>query len=823
MSTFEAVLASCGHADFTVLDVRDDDEVKREAPVKGAVHIPLSELPQRSDEIRKDRPVLVYCAHGTRANHAASFLMQECGFRAVFPTTNRDSAQQIVQQVKAHADQDRQAATNARLKRGALIAGVVAVSAALLMSTEDSTSMPRRGSRRASFEEFFTDTRDTIRRLGSTLQAVENRRVRIAYLCASAAGISGVCLIASIYSFAQVEVPVPPNPKELVDANPDVVFIPPEVEYVSDPWSVFAAVVYGLVAITAGMMLIRRFHMLFKTLLRGASVSGVLRSTSIFRTLSKMSQGVQSEENLETAEPDKEWFSMAKAAKTFVVHTSDKFEISGEWFWYRHIASETLEVTMQLLQLVSFGGSAWSASGGDASVVKPPATIMAQACLVAFNITFAPMIYLYQNRLVALAGDVLSDIGFVLVQLSAISSVQNPRSWHVLRARSFMALLTSVFPFGQSLHDIHSMWDYLMLSSSARSACNERNRYFSTGRKAVAWLVSLTLSVSLVAFTAYQEYGRDCDAEVVNYSKDCHIKVHPLLEFPSCDCRMVHLTPDENCSVPIVERIQSYTRIEYFSSAPREWLQNCGFAFGQEELNALELYGSSLTSVMLPDAGGVTRIDLRGLSNLQVLSVTFDEVSFISPAFVRDSPKLRFLTFEINKIESLPSNIRDLKQLEELVLNVNPICSNATALEEFQSVPIVCGDTDGGSNSTERCAVRGDGSVDPGESLIVRACQQLASVGNTGECKPHCPAVVSVMEIADLDGDGVLSYSEMMSASQTFGFTTTMNEEEMACAIHRCPAVISPTWGGTGFPTTDVAFFALTGLGGITTCRDCEQ
>lgn len=46
------------------------------------------------------------------SDHAASFLMQECGFRAVFPTTNRDSAQQIVQQVKAHADQDRQVRSN---------------------------------------------------------------------------------------------------------------------------------------------------------------------------------------------------------------------------------------------------------------------------------------------------------------------------------------------------------------------------------------------------------------------------------------------------------------------------------------------------------------------------------------------------------------------------------------------------------------------------------------------------------------------------------------------------------------------------------------
>ncbi|EEQ98059.1 hypothetical protein Pmar_PMAR016137 [Perkinsus marinus ATCC 50983] len=676
------------------------------------------------------------------------------------------------------------------------------------MSITESTSSvppPGRGSRRTSLEGIIIETRQTLRWLGSTIQAVDNRRVRIVYLCASATGISGVCLIASIYSFAQVEVPVPPNPKQLVDANPDLVFIPPEVEYVSDPWSIFAAIVYGLVALAAGVMLLRRFNMLFKTLLKTSTVSKALRRSSAYRT--RLSGGNNIRPMNEPEESVKEPNALTKAAKTLVM-TSDKFEISGEWFWYRHVASETLEVTMQLLQLVSFGGSTWSDSEGATGVVKPPGTIMAQACLLAFNITFAPMVYFYQNRLIALGGDVLSDIGYVLVQLSAISSVQNPRSWHVLRAKNFMALLTSVFPFGQSLHDIHSMWDYLMLSASGRASCNERNRSFSICRMAIAWVLSLSLSIALISFTAYQEYGWDCDAEVVNYSKDCHIQVHPLLAFPSCDCRMVHLTPDENCSIPIVDRIQSYTRIEYFSSAPREWLQTCDFTFGQTELNALEIYGDSLTSVMLPNADGVTQIDLRGLANLQVLSVTFDEVSFISPAFIRDSPKLRFLSFEVNKIESLPSNIRQLQHLEELVLNINPICSNATALEEFTSVPIVCTDSTG-TNSTERCAVRADGSDDPGELLIIRACQQLASTGYTAECKPQCPPVVSIVKLVDLDGDGVLSYSETMSASVLFGFDTTMNEEEMACAINRCPAVISPTYDGVGYPVTDVAFFAL--------------
>ncbi|KAF4676473.1 hypothetical protein FOL47_006111 [Perkinsus chesapeaki] len=685
-----------------------------------------------------------------------------------------------------------------------------------------------RGTRRISFEEIIADTRSALRRVGSNLQAVDNQRVRIAYLCASATGISGVCLIASIYSFAQIETPVPPNPKDLVDANPDLVYIPPEVEYVSDAWSVFAATVYGLVAVAAAFMLLRRFHMLFKTLFKDASVSAIIKRSSSF--LSKMSKdnlpnvhdeandSVAAQTTIEnkTARRTKR-STLAQAAKT-LIETSDKFEIAGEWFWYRHVASETLEVTMQLLQLISFGGSAWSVSGEDASVVKPPATIMAQACLVAFNITFAPVIYFYQNRLIALAGDVLSDIGFVLVQLSAISSVQNPRSWHVLRATTFITLISSVFPFAQSLHDIHSMWDYLMLSSLERARCNQKNRAFSKVRIAMAWLLCLSFSITLVAFTGYQEFGWDCNSEVVNFDQDCHIKIHPLLSFPACDCRMVHLTPDEDCAIPIVERIKSYERVEYFSSAPSEWLQSCGMEFGQAELTALEQYGNSLISVMLPNTDGVTEIDLRGLSSLQVLSVTFDSVRTITEGFIRDSPKLRFLTFEINEIEMLPANIGDLEQLEELVLNVNPICSNATALEQFTSVPIVCAAS--GSGTGGSCTSRDGGAVDNAESLVIRACQQLATTGYTNECKPQCPAVVLSMGIADTNRDGLLSHSELLSASQLFGFTTSITEEELSCILNLCPAIRAN--GSSVSPSTDISFLALTGLGGITTCRDCR-
>jgi rhodanese-related sulfurtransferase len=56
-----------------LLDVRNVGEMAGGA-IAGAAHIPLAELPGRLAEVPDDRPIVVYCAHGTRSSIAASLL-----------------------------------------------------------------------------------------------------------------------------------------------------------------------------------------------------------------------------------------------------------------------------------------------------------------------------------------------------------------------------------------------------------------------------------------------------------------------------------------------------------------------------------------------------------------------------------------------------------------------------------------------------------------------------------------------------------------------------------------------------------------------------
>jgi rhodanese-related sulfurtransferase len=64
-----------------VLDVREDDEWSA-GRINGAVHIRLSELPDRYDELDRSRTVLCVCRVGGRSARAAHFLTSE-GFRTL--------------------------------------------------------------------------------------------------------------------------------------------------------------------------------------------------------------------------------------------------------------------------------------------------------------------------------------------------------------------------------------------------------------------------------------------------------------------------------------------------------------------------------------------------------------------------------------------------------------------------------------------------------------------------------------------------------------------------------------------------------------------
>jgi rhodanese-related sulfurtransferase len=65
-------LTNAGQTAF-LLDVREAWEIAL-AAVPGAVHIPMGEIPDRLDEIPKDRMVVVMCKVGGRSMNVARFL-----------------------------------------------------------------------------------------------------------------------------------------------------------------------------------------------------------------------------------------------------------------------------------------------------------------------------------------------------------------------------------------------------------------------------------------------------------------------------------------------------------------------------------------------------------------------------------------------------------------------------------------------------------------------------------------------------------------------------------------------------------------------------
>lgn len=77
--------------DALVLDVRDAPELESGGKVAGALHVPRGMLEFRADEaskyhdpaLRRDRPVIVYCASGGRAALAGRTL-REMGFERVY-------------------------------------------------------------------------------------------------------------------------------------------------------------------------------------------------------------------------------------------------------------------------------------------------------------------------------------------------------------------------------------------------------------------------------------------------------------------------------------------------------------------------------------------------------------------------------------------------------------------------------------------------------------------------------------------------------------------------------------------------------------------
>ena len=64
-----------------LLDVREEDE-RAAASITPSLHIPMNSVPDRLDELPRDRRLVVYCHHGSRSYAVAGYLEAE-GFMEV--------------------------------------------------------------------------------------------------------------------------------------------------------------------------------------------------------------------------------------------------------------------------------------------------------------------------------------------------------------------------------------------------------------------------------------------------------------------------------------------------------------------------------------------------------------------------------------------------------------------------------------------------------------------------------------------------------------------------------------------------------------------
>lgn len=82
LSPLEAVSLQGQRSDLFLLDVRTEEEY-RQFRLEGARLIPIDRLAVRLAEIPRNRPVLVYCAVGSRSSQVANYLVRQ-GYAEVY-------------------------------------------------------------------------------------------------------------------------------------------------------------------------------------------------------------------------------------------------------------------------------------------------------------------------------------------------------------------------------------------------------------------------------------------------------------------------------------------------------------------------------------------------------------------------------------------------------------------------------------------------------------------------------------------------------------------------------------------------------------------
>jgi len=61
--------------DFILLDVRTDSEYYL-SNIEGAIHIPMNNVPDKLDSLKRDKEIIVQCKSGVRSSRVCEFLLK---------------------------------------------------------------------------------------------------------------------------------------------------------------------------------------------------------------------------------------------------------------------------------------------------------------------------------------------------------------------------------------------------------------------------------------------------------------------------------------------------------------------------------------------------------------------------------------------------------------------------------------------------------------------------------------------------------------------------------------------------------------------------
>ncbi|WP_414046992.1 rhodanese-like domain-containing protein [Macrococcus equi] len=66
---------------MNIIDVREQFEVEQ-GMLKGALHIPMNDIPERMDELDSEHEYYIVCAHAVRSAHVTQYLLSS-GYKAI--------------------------------------------------------------------------------------------------------------------------------------------------------------------------------------------------------------------------------------------------------------------------------------------------------------------------------------------------------------------------------------------------------------------------------------------------------------------------------------------------------------------------------------------------------------------------------------------------------------------------------------------------------------------------------------------------------------------------------------------------------------------